>query len=117
MSIFVRNFESLKLFKRNIFNQYIFVKKLIIRLFGMIAYGRFNWRYKPVISGAEIFEELPEKNVLIVSNHQTYFADVSFFLHVIHAALAGRPNSIKYPGFLRAKKHNIYLNYWLYRVR
>lgn len=81
---------------------------MIIRLFGTIVYGRFNWTHKPEISGAEIFEELRDKNVLIVSNHQTYFADVSFFFHVIHAALAGKPNRISYPGYLYCKRHNIY---------
>ena len=99
---------SCKLFKKNIFGQRIFVKRLIIRFFGILIYGRFNWRYKYKIEGAEIFKDLEEKNVLIISNHQTYFADVSFFLHVIHAALAGKPNTIRYPGFLRPKKHNIY---------
>jgi 1-acyl-sn-glycerol-3-phosphate acyltransferase len=51
---------------------------------------------------------LQDRNVLIISNHQTYFADVSFFLHVIYSSLAGKPNSISYPGFLNPKKHNIY---------
>ena len=81
---------------------------MVIRLFGSIVYFRFNWRYKNDIKGAEIFQKLPDKNVLIVSNHQTYFADVSFFFHVIYAARKGRPNNIKFPGFLFLKKHNIY---------
>lgn len=46
--------------------------------------------------------------MLIISNHQTYFADVSFFLHAIHAAICGHPNSVRYPGYLRCTKHNIY---------
>ena len=71
-------------------------------------YLRFNLRYKTEITGAEIFQNLPDRNVLIIANHQTYFADVSFFFHVIHAALRGRPNNIRFPGFLRPKKHNIY---------
>lgn len=96
------------LFKKNIFGQKIFVKKLIIRLFGTLVYPRFNWTHKPKIKGAELFMHLPDSNVIIVSNHQTYFADVSFFFHVIHAALVGKPNQIKRPGFLRCKKHNIY---------
>lgn len=96
------------LFKKNIFGQRIIGKKTIIRIFGILVYGRFNWRYKTSITGAEVFQNLRNKNVLIVSNHQTYFADVSFFFHVIHAAICGRPNQIKYPGFIRAKKHNIY---------
>jgi 1-acyl-sn-glycerol-3-phosphate acyltransferase len=72
------------------------------------VYARFNWRYKNKIKGAELFQELPDKNVLIISNHQTYFADVSFFFHVIHASLCGKPNSIRYPGFFFVKKHNLY---------
>ena len=96
------------MFRKNIFGQLIFVKKAIIRFFGILIYPRFNWRYKQDIKGAELFKDLPDKNVLIISNHQTYFADVSFMLHVIYAALRGRPNTIKYPGFLRPKKHDIY---------
>ena len=96
------------LFKKNIFGQYVFVKKAIIRLFGAIVYFRFNWRYKNQIEGTEILADLPDKNVLFISNHQTYFADVSYFFICFHAALRGRPNNIKFPGFLRPKKHNIY---------
>lgn len=96
------------LFKRNIFGQKVFVKKSIIRLFGTLVYPRFNWTHKSKIKGAEIFMHLPEQNVLIVSNHQTYFADVSFFFHVIHAAICGKPNQIKSASFMRCKRHRIY---------
>lgn len=96
------------MFKKNIFGQKIFVKKLIIRLFGSLVYFRFNFRYKTEITGAEVFQKLRDKRVLIVSNHQTYFADVSFLFHVIYASRRGHPNSIRYPGFLFLRKHNIY---------
>lgn len=96
------------LFKKNIFGQLVFVKKAIIRLFGTIVYARFNWTHNPEIKGAELFQDLPDSNVLIVSNHQTYFADVSFFFHVIHSSITGKPNRISYPGYLYCKKHNIY---------
>lgn len=96
------------LFKKNVFGQYIFVKRAIIKLFGTIVYGRFNWTHKSKIEGAEVFQQLPDKKVMIISNHQTYFADVSFFFHVIFSALMGRPNRISYPGYLFSKKHNIY---------
>lgn len=102
------NTQKLALFKRNIFNQSVLLKKSTIRFFGSIVYFRFNYRYKARIEGAELFQKLPDQNVLIISNHQTYFADVSFFFHAIYAAISGRPNTIKYPGFLRCKKHNIY---------
>ncbi len=95
------------LFKKNVLGQSIFTKKMIIRIFGSIVYPRFNWRYNADIKGAEILTSLPDKNVLFVSNHQTYFADVAFFLHVFHAALNGKPNQIIFPGFLKPK-HNVY---------
>lgn len=98
----------LALFNKNIFGQFIFVKKFIIRLFGSIVYFRFNWRYKNDIKGFELLKELPDRNVLFVSNHQTYFADVSYFFVCFHAAFHARYNNIKFPGFLFPKRHNIY---------
>lgn len=96
------------IFKKNVFGQYIFIKKNIIRFFGTMVYPRFNWINKPEISGAEHLMDLPDKKVLFVSNHQTYFADVSFLLHVFHSAIKGRPNNIRYPGYLWCSKTNIY---------
>lgn len=80
----------------------------MIALFGLLSWPRFNLRYNAEITGAEIYPQLPEQGVLIVSNHQTYFADVIFIQHAIHAALNGRPNSIYYPGFLINPKINMY---------
>lgn len=94
--------------RRNPFGQAIWVKRLMIWIFGMASWPRFNLRYTPSIEGAELFQALPERNVLIVSNHQTYFADVIFIQHVIFSSLAGRPNSIRFPSFLFTRKTNIY---------
>lgn len=96
------------MFKRNVFGQLIFVKRWIIRLAGAIVYLRFNIRHKVKIEGAEIFPQLRDRNVMLVSNHQTYFMDVSLFLIAIHAALHGRPNTITFPGHFICRKHNIY---------
>ncbi len=94
--------------RRNVFGQPVFIKRMLILLFGFFSWPRFNFFYKNRIEGAEVFRELQDRNVLIVSNHQTYFADVIFMFHVILSSLAGRPNNIKYPGFLFYPKHNIY---------
>ena len=94
--------------RQNIFGQPIIVKKNIIRLFGLVSYAGFNWSNKPRITGSVHLTEVPEANVMIVSNHQTYFADVALMHHVIHSALKGRIDNIRYPGFLRPK-HNIYV--------
>ena len=96
------------MFKRNAFGHLLFLRKLVIRLFGTFVYFRFNYIHRNDVVGAELLNELPDKNVLIVSNHQTYFADVSFFYLVIYAALAGFPNKMKYPGYLFCKKTNVF---------
>lgn len=94
--------------RRNAFGQPVWVKRIMIFIFGAATWPRFNLKYTPVITGAELFAELPETNVLIVSNHQTYFADVIFIQHAIHSSLQGKPNNIFYPGFLLKPKTNIY---------
>jgi 1-acyl-sn-glycerol-3-phosphate acyltransferase len=60
------------------------------------------------IEGSEIIKSLPEKNVLFISNHQTYFADVVAMFHVFNASLSGRIDSIKNVGYLWNPKLNIY---------
>lgn len=60
------------------------------------------------IEGSEIIKALPETNVLFISNHQTYFADVVAMFHVFNASLKGRVDSIKNVGYLWNPKLNIY---------
>ena len=60
------------------------------------------------IEGSEILKALPETNVLFVSNHQTYFADVVAMFHVFNASLSGREDSIKNVGYLWQPKLNLY---------
>lgn len=93
---------------KNVFGQSIRFKRFIIRLFGLVSYAGFVWKNKTSIQGSVRLLELPEENVLIVSNHQTYFADVALMIHVIHSSLRGRIDNVKYPGFLFKPKHNVY---------
>lgn len=86
--------------KKNIFGQYLFLKKLVIRTFAFITYIRFKRVNYPKIEGAELFRDLPKQNVLFVSNHQTYFADVAFMVHAMETAIYGYPNEIKLRGIL-----------------
>ncbi|MEE3020046.1 MAG: lysophospholipid acyltransferase family protein, partial [Bacteroidota bacterium] len=51
---------------------------------------------------------LPERKVLFVSNHQTYFADVVAMFHVFNASLSGRQDTLKNIGYLWKPKLNIY---------
>ena len=96
------------LFKRNVFNHYLFIKKWIIRIFGVISHGRYRKFNSLQIEGSEILRNLPEKNVLFISNHQTYFADVAAMFHVFNAALSGRDDNIRNVGYIWNPKLNIY---------
>ncbi|MFT5762367.1 MAG: 1-acyl-sn-glycerol-3-phosphate acyltransferase [Polaribacter sp.] len=96
------------LFKRNPFGHILFLKKWIIRIFGTISHGRYRRFNNLQIEGSEILRNLPDTNVLFVSNHQTYFADVAAMFHVFNAALKGRDNNIKNIGYIWQPKLNIY---------
>ena len=96
------------LFKRNPFGHILFLKKWLIRIFGGITHKRYRGFNHLQIEGSEIIKTLPETNVLFISNHQTYFADVVAMFHVFNASLSGRDNSIKNVSYLLNPKLNIY---------
>ena len=96
------------LIKRNPFGHILFVKKWLIRIFGVITHRRYRGFNELHIEGSEIITTLPDKNVLFISNHQTYFADVVAMFHVFNASLSGRDDSIKNVGYLWQPKMNIY---------
>ncbi|WP_088322811.1 lysophospholipid acyltransferase family protein [Polaribacter tangerinus] len=98
----------MSLFKRNPFGHILFLKKIIIRVFGIISHGRYRKFNSLQIEGSEILRNLPESGVLFISNHQTYFADVAAMFHVFNAALSGRDDSIKNVGYIWHPKLNIY---------
>ncbi len=96
------------LIKRNPFGHILFLKKLLIRIIGALSHRRFRGFNELKIEGSEIIKNLPDTNVLFVSNHQTYFADVTAMFHVFNASLSGRVDSIKNVGYLWQPKLNIY---------
>lgn len=93
--------------KKNIFGQSIFLKRFIIGFIGLITHRTFrNKRF--VIRGSKNLFNLPETNVLFVSNHQTYFYDVIAMLHVFNSSVKGRIDSVKRPKYLINPKTNLY---------
>ncbi len=96
------------LFKENPFGHILFLKLWLIRITGPVTHHRFKGFNKLKIEGSEIIKDLPDTNVLFVSNHQTYFADVVAMFHVFNASLSGRTDSIKNIGYLWKPKLNIY---------
>ena len=96
------------LFKRNPFGHILLLKKWIIRIFGVISHGRYRRFNNLQIEGSEILRNLPDNNVLFISNHQTYFADVAAMFHVFNASLKGRVDNIKNIGYIWNPKLNVY---------
>lgn len=96
------------LFKRNPFGHILFLKKWIIRVFGFATHQRFRGFNSLQIEGSEVLRQLPDRHVLFISNHQTYFADVVAMYHVFNASLKGREDSIKNIFYIWKPKLNLY---------
>jgi 1-acyl-sn-glycerol-3-phosphate acyltransferase len=98
----------MQLLKRNPFGHILFVKKWLIRIIGFISHQRHQGFNELKIEGSEIIKTLPDANVLFVSNHQTYFADVAAMFHVFNASLKGRRDTLKNVMYIWNPKLNIY---------
>lgn len=94
--------------KKNPFGHYLVLKRILIWMAGAVTHSRYRKFNELSIEGSEILRMLPDKKVLFVSNHQTYFADVIAMYHVFNAALTGRNDSIKNVLYLYQPKLNIY---------
>jgi 1-acyl-sn-glycerol-3-phosphate acyltransferase len=77
-----------------------FVKGPVYSLVGAITYPGLYLINKLEINGMEKLQQLPKQNVLFVSNHQTYFADVITFLHIFCAVSWRKKNNLGVPFYL-----------------
>ncbi|HEY4151588.1 MAG TPA: lysophospholipid acyltransferase family protein [Chitinophagaceae bacterium] len=84
------------------------VRKLVYVLVGSISYPGLALINRLQISGTEHLRKLPKKNVLFVSNHQTYFADVITFLHIFGAVKWRKQNRLGIPYYLLNPFTNVY---------
>jgi len=98
----------MRIFKKDPFGHIIWVKHILITTFGFLTHQRYKGFNKLKIEGSEIIRNLPNENVLFISNHQTYFADVVAMFHVFNASLKGRQDSIKNVFYIWNPKLNIY---------
>ena len=72
------------LFKRNPFGHILWIKKFLIRTLGFISHGRYRSFNNLQIEGSEIIRQLPDTNVLFVSNHQTYFYETQRIMRLTY---------------------------------
>lgn len=97
MSAFTERLKNVKL-----------VKKMVYAIVGLASYPGIAIINKLKISGTEHLKNLPKQNVLFVSNHQTYFADVITFLHIFCAVKWGKMNKLGVPYYLLNPFSNVY---------
>jgi 1-acyl-sn-glycerol-3-phosphate acyltransferase len=76
------------------------VKGILYAIVGVFSYPGLCFVNKLKIEGTEHLEKLPKQNVLFVSNHQTYFADVITFLHIFCAISWRKRNKLGIPYYL-----------------
>lgn len=76
------------------------IKSIVYFLIGVVTYPGLAIINKLKISGTENLKGLPKRNVLFVSNHQTYFAEVITFLHIFCAVKWGKQNRLGIPYYL-----------------
>ena len=77
-----------------------FVKRLVYIVIGSLSFPALAIINKMQINGMEKLKKLPKQNVLFVSNHQTYFAEVIAFLHVFGAVSWRKKNKLGIPFYL-----------------
>lgn len=93
-------FEKLKNIK--------FVRAIVYAIVGSFSYPGLNIINKLKIEGTEHISNLPKKNVLFVSNHQTYFAEVIAFLHIFCAVKWRKKNRLGVPYYLLNPFTNVF---------
>ena len=76
------------------------VRAIVYAIVGVVSYPGLAIINHLKISGTEHLKNLHRKNVLFVSNHQTYFADVITFLHIFCAVKWGKINRLGVPYYL-----------------
>jgi 1-acyl-sn-glycerol-3-phosphate acyltransferase len=77
-----------------------FVRAIVYAIVGSVSYPGLALFNKIKIEGTEHLLGLPKKNVLFVSNHQTYFAEVIAFLHIFCAVKWRKKNKLGVPYYL-----------------
>jgi 1-acyl-sn-glycerol-3-phosphate acyltransferase len=95
-------------FKKDVFGHFIVIKKILIAVIGLFTFPGLNIFNRTKIKGTENLKFLPKQNVLFVSNHQTYFADVITMIHVFCSIKWGFNNNVKFPIYLLNPKFDTY---------
>ncbi|NCI47157.1 1-acyl-sn-glycerol-3-phosphate acyltransferase [Sediminibacterium sp. WSJ-3] len=83
-------------------------RSVVYSIVGALTYPGLVFFNRIRIEGTENLRRLPKKNVLFVSNHQTYFADVIAFIHIFCAVKWRKQNRLGVPYYLLNPFTNVY---------
>lgn len=84
------------------------VRSMVYGFVGAFTYPGLTMFNKLKIEGTENLQNLPQRNVLFVSNHQTYFTDVITFIHIFCAVKWRKQNKLGIPYYLLNPFTNVY---------
>ncbi len=96
------------LFRKDVLGHIVLLKRLLFLSVGVVTYPGLQWFNRLRVSGTDHLSRLPKNNVLFVSNHQTYFADVISMFHVFSSVKWGLRDSIANPAYLLDPYLNVY---------
>jgi 1-acyl-sn-glycerol-3-phosphate acyltransferase len=85
------------------------IRSVVYGFVGIVTYPGLALFNKIRIEGTEHLRNLPRQNVLFVSNHQTYFADVIAFIHIFCAVKWRKNNRLGLPYYLLNPFTNVYI--------
>ncbi len=77
-----------------------YVAKMVHMVVGVFTYPGIALINKIKITGTENIDKLPKRNILFVSNHQTYFMDVITLYHIFSAVKWGKKNKLGLPYYM-----------------
>jgi len=97
-----------KLFERDVFGSSLFLKRILVGFLAAATFGRINILNRLKINGFEHIDKLPDTNVLFISNHQTYYADVIAIYHAFSAHKWGFRKMPFLPFYFLAPKIKVY---------
>lgn len=82
------------------FKESRFVRGIVYAIVGAVTYPGINIFNKLQVNGMQNLHKLPKQNVLFVSNHQTYFAEVITFIHIFCAVSWRKKHKLGIPFYL-----------------
>ena len=98
----------MSLFKKDPLGHSIIIKKILTIIIGILFYRKINSPANLSIKGSKNIPHRNTKNILFVSNHQTYFFDAIAIINVLNSTINGNVNSLKNILYLFKPKTNLY---------